>query len=360
MSNFYQVANNMRSHLALPHAIGDGALTLVSAASFPEPTADNPIRVTVGSSIYKITNKSGNVLTIDSAIEGTSDVAHAAGTPCEMRFTAGHLQDIHNSFTDNPDFDTVSLAAPTMGNNARLTINPNHTTDNDAVVQISTDEINQHALVLQTMPGHIATVLEIQDSTGATTFSLGANGAISMGGNLAISGTSPRSITYDRGSNLDSTLDFNIGSISTALGLLRFFRFTNTTGNLSITVHAGDGTSTAQHRLGCRNLNSYFAANAGYVGIGTIVTPSAMLEIRSRAATDKGLIVRAVASQSVNHTEWQASNGNLQSAMRQDGSYKPAHLADSAAVNDSFYYSTTQSKPAYKDSAGNVWVMVPA
>ncbi len=37
-----------------------------------------------------------------------------------------------------------------------------------------------------------------------------------------------------------------------------------------------------------------------------------------------------------------------------DNSFKPPHLADSIANNDSMYYSTTASKMVYKDSAGAV------
>jgi hypothetical protein len=40
--------------------------------------------------------------------------------------------------------------------------------------------------------------------------------------------------------------------------------------------------------------------------------------------------------------------------IRNDGSIKPASLADGDAANDSVYYSTTQSKLVYKDSGGSV------
>ncbi len=45
---------------------------------------------------------------------------------------------------------------------------------------------------------------------------------------------------------------------------------------------------------------------------------------------------------------------NSQVEIRNDGSIKPVQLADSEAVNDSIYYSTTQSKLVYKDSGGTV------
>lgn len=53
-------------------------------------------------------------------------------------------------------------------------------------------------------------------------------------------------------------------------------------------------------------------------------------------------------------TEWQNLSGSGLSYIRTDGSQQPAHLADSVAVNDSIYYSTTQNKLCYKDSGGVV------
>lgn len=40
--------------------------------------------------------------------------------------------------------------------------------------------------------------------------------------------------------------------------------------------------------------------------------------------------------------------------LRDDGSIQPASLADADAVNESIYYSTTQSKLVYKDNLGVV------
>ncbi len=40
------------------------------------------------------------------------------------------------------------------------------------------------------------------------------------------------------------------------------------------------------------------------------------------------------------------------SSVRADGSVKPAHLSNAAAVNDSWYYSTTSNKLTYKDPLG--------
>ena len=45
---------------------------------------------------------------------------------------------------------------------------------------------------------------------------------------------------------------------------------------------------------------------------------------------------------------------NWRRAFRSDGSFIPVSLADTAAQNNSVYYSTTQSKLVYKDSGGTV------
>jgi hypothetical protein len=44
----------------------------------------------------------------------------------------------------------------------------------------------------------------------------------------------------------------------------------------------------------------------------------------------------------------------LGKSLKMGGPLQPAHLADSAAPNDSEYFSTTQNKMVYKDSSGTV------
>ena len=43
--------------------------------------------------------------------------------------------------------------------------------------------------------------------------------------------------------------------------------------------------------------------------------------------------------------------------LRGDGTIKPVEMTDTAAPNDSIYYSTTQNKLVFKDHAGNVNVL---
>jgi len=60
----------------------------------------------------------------------------------------------------------------------------------------------------------------------------------------------------------------------------------------------------------------------------------------------------AVIAQTGNLQEWQNSSGSALSFIKSDGSMGLASLADSAATNNSLYYSTTSSKLCYKDSSG--------
>ena len=51
---------------------------------------------------------------------------------------------------------------------------------------------------------------------------------------------------------------------------------------------------------------------------------------------------------------WFTNVVNLMSNIRDDKSIEPALLSDGDAVNNSIYYSTTQSKLVYKDALGVV------
>jgi hypothetical protein len=91
----------------------------------------------------------------------------------------------------------------------------------------------------------------------------------------------------------------------------------------------------------------------GLVGVNT-ASPAAQLHTTSSAAATKGLVVRGASAQSANLQEWQNNAGTVLSAIKPDGSIQPASMADSAATNNSIYYSTTASKLVYKDAAGTV------
>ena len=78
------------------------------------------------------------------------------------------------------------------------------------------------------------------------------------------------------------------------------------------------------------------------------------VSLRVGAATAIPLIVKGAASQTANLQEWRNASETPLSSVKADGSYQPASLADSSATNNSLYYSSTQSKLAYKDPSGTV------
>jgi len=94
----------------------------------------------------------------------------------------------------------------------------------------------------------------------------------------------------------------------------------------------------------------------GGSAIGTGAGGSILLQAGAFATSGSNgkVIVRGLASNTANLQEWQNNAGSVLSAVKSDGSIQPASMADSAATNNSIYYSTTASKLVYKDSAGTV------
>jgi hypothetical protein len=94
----------------------------------------------------------------------------------------------------------------------------------------------------------------------------------------------------------------------------------------------------------------------GGSAIGTGAGGSILLQAGafSTSGSNGKVIVRGLASNTANLQEWQNNAGTVLSAIKPDGSIQPASMADSAATNNSIYYSTTASKLVYKDAAGTV------
>jgi hypothetical protein len=93
---------------------------------------------------------------------------------------------------------------------------------------------------------------------------------------------------------------------------------------------------------------------APVAGTNATITNSMALRIQTGIATAKGIVIQGAASQTANLEEWQDSTGSVLSAILPNGAIRPATLADSAAANNTIYYSSTQSKLVYKNSAGTV------
>lgn len=90
-----------------------------------------------------------------------------------------------------------------------------------------------------------------------------------------------------------------------------------------------------------------FASNAN---LGTL----GQLHARSLATGTPTATLQRKASQMANILNFLDENSATLSAVRKDGSWQPPSMADSAAANNSVYFSTTQSKLVYKDSGGTV------
>jgi hypothetical protein len=94
------------------------------------------------------------------------------------------------------------------------------------------------------------------------------------------------------------------------------------------------------------------------VGIGHFDQTSSLpakLTVQTVTSSEPGVVARGASGQTADLFQAQDSGGNpLSSLAKADGSFGPAHLSDSAASNDSVYYSTTQNKLVYKDSSGTV------
>ena len=93
-------------------------------------------------------------------------------------------------------------------------------------------------------------------------------------------------------------------------------------------------------------------SDAARVSLGGNVLSGVSATFYQKAAADKAVVARLAPSATGNAFEAQNSSGTTLSAIRPDGSWQPPSLTDSAAVNNSLYYSTTQSKLCFKDPSG--------
>ena len=134
--------------------------------------------------------------------------------------------------------------------------------------------------------------------------------------------------------------------------------FSNGTAS-AITFQANSGVNTNPRNsdiaggiLG-NNVNILLIINPGNLSAYTFRI-NATTTIAGSSSTAIPLIVQGVASQTANLQEWRNASETPLSSVKADGSYQPASLADSSATNNSLYYSSTQSKLAYKDPSGTV------
>ena len=166
------------------------------------------------------------------------------------------------------------------------------------------------------------------------------------------------------------------GKVSIAETLFAVQRASNTTNFLQVVNDAGDsaittiidGGSNALSVGGASgigiNINNASAVNihtSGAKGQGTLNIFSRNTFITSYSAANTPLIVGIGTgiTQTANLIETRNSSNVAMSVLsKSDGSYTPVTLTDSAATNSSFYYSSTQSRVAYKDGTGNIVIPI--
>jgi len=171
------------------------------------------------------------------------------------------------------------------------------------------------------------------------------------------------SVIYDNGTNI------GIGTASPTGGRLHV-KSSSGGGNFVIYVENSSGfqigglyqNSTGHGALFIANSAGSYqavvsASGDSYIlpplGVG-ISVPAGQLHTQASAATTKSFVVRGASAQSANLQDWQDNAGSTLAAVLSNGAIQPASMADSAAANNTIYYSTTASKLVYKNSAGTV------
>lgn len=180
-------------------------------------------------------------------------------------------------------------------------------------------------VIVRGLASNTANLQEWQNNAGTVLAYLGSDGTFNIQGNTPLRMNGEYALYHD--------------VTNAAL-------WVGTTSNFAVRIYAGSG-SASYPRLSMPSGN-------GRVGVN-VISPSAGLELLCWDVNTKGIVVRAGSGTQVsNLQEWQNNAGTVLSAIKPDGSIQPASMADSAATNNSIYYSTTASKLVYKDAAGTV------
>lgn len=153
-------ANNVKGKLASDIQDDDTSLPLESGHTFPDP-GDDWYRATLyrwefasdgineyDHEVVKVTDLDGDTLTVEREFEGDTPRAFEAGTPVELRLTAGTLEDALDSVGGDPwlesaddssitfnDDDQVSQITETVGGDTRTT---DYTYNDDGTVDTVT------------------------------------------------------------------------------------------------------------------------------------------------------------------------------------------------------------------------------
>ena len=112
MTDWYIPKNNANSTLANAIDEDDLSLTVATGESGRFPTS-YPFLLTIEDEIIKVTSRTGDVLTIVRAQEGTAAASHTAGKAVRLNLTAATISQLQDAVDDKADAaDVAPLIAP--------------------------------------------------------------------------------------------------------------------------------------------------------------------------------------------------------------------------------------------------------
>jgi hypothetical protein len=272
------------------------------------------------------------------------------------------------------DAATVQIdGAPVAGTNATIT--------NSIALRVLTGQSAGRGLVIQGAASQSANLQEWRNSSGTilgfvNTSSLSFSKNVSTAESFGSGANASKSSSVAVGYNSASTGGFScaVGSSSTASSGNATAVGTNSsasgassttlgayaTSSNSYSIAIGAASNASANRSICIGGNiTNSVENSVKIGDTSNVLNAfyGTLQTYMPNATTIGSIIRGAASQTANLQEWQDSSGSVLSAILPNGAIQPATLADASAANNSIYYSSTQSKLVYKNSAGTVNVL---
>lgn len=263
-------ANNAQSTVASMVGPGDTTIQVASGegALFPSPGGGDYFRVTLTQAgaessweILTCTARSGDVLTVTRAQEGTSAATWAVGSKVELRLTAGVLWPLDSSVSGNLPVANLTTVNADVGSFGSSTAVPNFT-------------VNEKGLV--TAAGTSAVVAPASTLTGSTlasnvvTSSLTSVGTL---GSLAVTGTATAGtfsgpLTGNVTGNVSGSSGSTTGNAATATALQTARTINGVpfdgTGNITVTAAAGSLTGTTL----ANNVVTSSLTSVGTIGTG--------------------------------------------------------------------------------------------
>ena len=160
------------------------------------------------------------------------------------------------------------------------------------------------------------------------------------------------------------TINYQNGDFTNTGGINSHLLLTNPSpGGQNVVLSQINGVTVAKWRTDYVGNISWVAGSTGshsfYVGgdfsVGKVpfqIDNDGTVRVICSAGT--GFLVQAASGQTHDLVQHQDHSGSVLSSVDKLGAFHPPQLADSAALNGSTYYSTTQSKLVYKDPSGVV------